>query len=234
MSNLIKSDQHPLFAIQSFEGEEFRRGSPRGRGGVAEPGSGSSSDPGAPRYENPQERLDRLEREAYEKGFEQGQREGMILGEKRLEQRVKQMESLLRELGTLKRRLFLESEGELLKLSLEIARHILRSEVKTDPAVITRALRAAVEHLADRSRIRILVHPDDMAELHKTLTETAESCRMEQWELVEDRSIERGGCFLESGFGRVNATIDEQLQAVAEELQQEFAARPEGDGGDPA
>lgn len=232
MSNLIKSDQHPLFEIQSFEGEEFRQGPMPAGLGVAGRGTKQAAGPRASQYENAQETVAGLEREAYEKGFEQGQRDGMALGEKRLEERLRQVDSLLRELGALKRRLYHESEEDLLKLSIEIARRILRSEAKTDPSVVTRAIRAAIDHLAERSLIRILINPDDMAELRKTLPEVAETYRLEQWELIEDRSIERGGCVLETGFGRVNATLEEQLQALGEVMEQELEARAEADSGD--
>lgn len=229
MSNLIKHDQRLRFEIQAFEGEEFRHG--RGRSGGRSSGAGEPTDPMGLQDENDEERLARLEREAYEKGFEQGHKDGMALGEKRLEERARQMEALLRELGRLKGRLYHEAEGDLLKLSVEIARQIVRAEAKTDPELITRVVRAAIDHLADRSRIRILVHPGDMAALRKALPEAAEGRPLEAWELIDDRSVERGGCLLESGFGKVNATIEEQLQVLAEELAAEHERHAEARRG---
>ncbi len=175
--------------------------------------------PGQP-VESVQEKLARLEREAYEKGFEQGQKDGLSLGEKRVQETLGQMTALLRAMAGLKKQVYDEAEAELLRLSVEIARQIIRREVTTDPSVVTRAVRAAFEYLGDQNQVRISINPEDMKEVQRLLPDLAQLHRLEGFELVEDLAVERGGCILETGFGRINGTIEDQLAMLKEELEQ--------------
>ena len=224
MSNLIKRETHPQVEIRSFEVEEVGQQGPWLSGGCpgGPPGSAMSVTRGAapPQpVESVQERLARLEREAYEKGFEQGQKDGLSLGEKRVQETMGQMASLLRAMTGLKKQVYDEAEAELLRLSVEIARQIVRREVTTDPSIVTRAVRRAFEYLGDQSQVRISVHPADMKEVQRLLPDLAQLHRLEGFELVEDAAVERGGCILETGFGRINGSIEDQLAMLKEELE---------------
>jgi flagellar assembly protein FliH len=224
LSNLIKREVHPQVKIRSFDAQEVGHlGSWLGEGGpggqaVLPVSGGRRPAPGLP-AESAQERLARLEREAYEKGFEQGQKDGLSLGEKRVQETLSQMEALLRAMTGLKKQVYGEAEAELLRLSLEIARQIIRREIATDPSVVTRAIRAALEYLGDQNQVRVSVNPEDMKEVQRQLPDLAQLFRLERFELVEDRALTRGGCTIETGFGRINGTIEDQLVILREELE---------------
>jgi flagellar assembly protein FliH len=224
LSNLIKREVYPQVKIRSFDAQEVGQlGSWLGEGRPDGPAvlpvtGGRRPAPGKP-AESAQERLARLEREAYEKGFEQGQKDGLSLGEKRVQETLSQMEALLRAMTGLKKQVYGEAEAELLRLSVEIARQIIRREITTDPSVVTRAIRAALEYLGDQNQVRVSVNPEDMKEVQRQLPDLAQLFRLERFELVEDRAVTRGGCTLETGFGRINGTIEDQLAMLREELE---------------
>jgi flagellar assembly protein FliH len=224
LSNLIKRETHPQVKIRSFEVEEVSQQGPWLSGGCPGGPTGSAMSvtrgaaPAQP-VESVQERLARLEREAYEKGFEQGQKDGLSLGEKRVQETMGQMAALLRAMTGLKKQVYDEAEAELLQLSVEIARQIIRREVTTDPSVVTRAVRTAFKYLGDQSHVRISVNPADMKEVQRLLPDLAQLHRLEGFELVEDAAVERGGCILETGFGRINGSIEDQLAMLKEELE---------------
>jgi flagellar assembly protein FliH len=178
--------------------------------------------------ESPQDRLARIEKEAYEKGFEQGHKDGLDLEKRQIDEKGKQLDALLGELQGLKSQLYLEAEEELLKLSTEIAKKVLREEVKLDSRIIVHTIREAMTFLVDKSLMRIVVHPDDMEEVKKLLPELAAKTKGGQLELVEDHAIERGGCVLKTGFGRINATIDDQLWMLEKALEEAFKRHQEG------
>ena len=208
-------------------GEDSARGDehielPTGKWASLSP-SGSAPEIGADdEEESPQDRLARLEKEAYEKGFEQGHKDGLDLERRQIEEKGKQIDALLGELQGLKSQLYSEAEGELLKLSIEIAKKILREEVKLDPRIIVQTIREAMTFLADKSLMRIAVHPDDMDEIKQLMPEWTAKTKGGQLELVEDHAIERGGCMLKTGFGRINATIDDQLWMLERALEEAF------------
>lgn len=227
MSNLIKGQEYLRFKIASFEAEEIPGGRPAtdGGGSVVLP-IGKKRDRVEPKQDekNIHERLAALEREAYEKGFEQGQKDGLSLGEKRVEQTLRQLEEFLQGLSALKERIYSEAEGELLELSMEIAGLVIKKEIETDPEVVVRSIRSALSFLVDRSRIRVLISPEDAGEVQRRLPEFASAHKLDKLQVVEDQSLQRGGCLIETGFGRINATIEDQLSHLRESLREQFEA----------
>jgi len=175
--------------------------------------------------ESPEEKLARLEREAYEKGFDQGRKDGLDLERKQLQEQKQQVEALFAELRGLKSSLFREAEQDCVTLSSLIAKRILRAEIRTDPAVIQRTVREALDFVADRSRLRISIHPEDMEEIRRILPELAALAEEDALQVVEDETLERGGCLLETGFGTINATVSDQRAIVEKALDEAFHSR---------
>ena len=202
LSKLIKEDQDGLFRIESFEAEEI----------VQDP----------LQEESYQEKLARIEKEAYQKGFEQGQRDGLTLEKKQMEEKAKQLETIFSGLTDLKAQIYHESESELLNLSVLMAKKIIREEIKADGGIIRHTIQAALKSLVDKQHIRILLNPEDMEEVRNLLPELAAQSKGGQFQLVEDNAIDAGGCILETGFGRINATIEDQLGELEKEIEQTF------------
>jgi flagellar assembly protein FliH len=167
-------------------------------------------------------RISRLEREAYEKGFAQGQNDGLDLEKSKLEEMGKQYEALLLELRDLKLQIFHESEGEMLRLIELMLRKIIGEEIKTNNAVIKHCITSAAKFLTDKRKVRIIINPDDMEEVKKMLPDLARLAKGGNFQLMEDPSIGKGGCILETGFGRVNATIEDQMDEVLKVIDKEY------------
>lgn len=245
LSNLIKEYRDSFVKVEAFETQDMTReerrlpgNGPSGR--VELPTCGSASGPcqrrvskeeveeEAEETETPEDRISRMEREAYEKGFEQGRKDGLALEKRQMEDMGKQFSALLGEIRDLKPRLYCETEKELLQLSVLIARKIIRTEVKINPDVIGKTIRAAMQYVADKSHIRIQIHPEDMEEVRRILPELSALSGGGRFQVVEDNAVQRGGCTLETGFGRINATLDDQLTMLEREIEEEFSCTPGG------
>jgi flagellar biosynthesis/type III secretory pathway protein FliH len=239
LSRLITASEAPLFPLESFDSEATRdaqeaeslesedgyvklplsKGPARLRREKAgEEKRASDSD----KEEDIRDRLARLEREAYEKGFEQGQKDGLALEQRQMEEKGKQLEALFNALNQLKEQIYAEAEGEVLKVGLAVARKIVRNEVKTENRIIEETIRAALKFVVDKSHIRIRISPDDMEEVRAALPSLAAMTKAGRFQIVEDTAIGRGGCILDTGFGRINATIEDQLGMLEKEIERAF------------
>lgn len=167
-------------------------------------------------------RLARLEKEAYEKGFEQGQRDGLALEKRKMEEVRRQIEDMLTEIRDLKPAICTEAEGELLKLVMLIARKVIGEEIKDNRGIIGNTIRSAMKFLSDKRKIRIIINPDDMEEVKKLLPDISNVTKGGQFQLSEDKAINRGGCILETGFGRINACIEDQLSNLEKEIERQY------------
>lgn len=167
-------------------------------------------------------KIARLEREAYKEGFAQGQRDGLDLEKSKMEEMGRQYEALLTELRDLKIHIFRDSEGEMLKLIELVLKKIIGEEIKTGEAIIRHCIKSAAKFLTDKRKVRIIINPEDMEEVKKMLPDLSRLTKGGNFQLTEDPAIGKGGCMLETGFGRVNATIDDQLDEIIKVINKEY------------
>ena len=167
-------------------------------------------------------RLARLEKEAYEKGFEQGQRDGLALEKRKIEEVRRQIEDMLIGIRDLKPVIYAEAEGELLKIVMLIARKVIGEELKEKRGIIRHTIKSAMKFLSDKRKIRIILNPDDMEEVKKILPDISMITKGGQFQLSEDKAVNRGGCILETGFGKINACIEDQLNNLEKEIERQY------------
>jgi flagellar assembly protein FliH len=170
-------------------------------------------------------KIAKIEKEAYEKGFEQGHKDGLMLEEKKLEEMGKELEALFTGLRDLKEQIYRESEGEVLKISILTAKKIIGEEIRTNQNIISNNIRSALNFLTDKRKLKIIINPEDMEDVRRILPDIAGITRGGQLQLSEDNSIRKGGCILETGFGRINATIEDQIRILEEELEDQYRAK---------
>jgi flagellar assembly protein FliH len=222
----------PLFNIESFHADEImpERGL-KSQSSVAVTDQSTVITWNLPEIEEKEDptakedfktRIARLEREAYEKGFAQGQKDGLDLEKSKLEEMGKQYEALFIELRDLKIKIFHESEGEMLRLIELMLKKIIGEEIKANSAVIKHCISSAAKFLTDKRKVRIIINPDDMEEVKKMLPDLVRLTKGGNFQLMEDPSIGKGGCMLETGFGRINATIDDQIDEMLKVIEKEY------------
>jgi flagellar assembly protein FliH len=161
-----------------------------------------------------------VEREAWEHGFKDGHVEGVRKGEAELAKRINEVNVKIAALdaiiGTLARpleELDAQVESELTRLALTVAKHLVRRELRIDPAQVIGIIRHTVSLLPLASRnIKIHLHPDDAQVVREKL---AQPLGDQQWQLSEDPLMARGGCRVTTD----NSSIDGRFEtAVAAAL----------------
>jgi flagellar assembly protein FliH len=156
-----------------------------------------------------------IEKEAYEKGFSEGERAGRETGEKMVEAVLKQYTQTLEELKGLRRNLLTGSEREVVRLSLEVAKKVVKREVSVDEELILALVKVALSRLADQSVMTIRVNPKDgQSILHFRESPGHRDSWHDGIKLVEDPMITRGGCLIETDSGVIDARVEEQFREI--------------------
>lgn len=156
-----------------------------------------------------------VEREAWEHGFKDGHVEGVRKGEAELAKRIAEVDVKLAALDAIMGALAkpLEDldqqvEQELTRLTLTIAKHLVRRELKMDPTQVIGIIRHTVSLLPLSARkIKIHLHPDDAAIVREKL---ARATGEQEWQLAEDPLMARGGCRLTTE----NSSVDARFEAA--------------------
>jgi flagellar assembly protein FliH len=156
-----------------------------------------------------------VERDAFAKGFAQGERAGAEAAARRGEAMLRRLTQSLEEVAALRAQVIHDTEHQMVQLALAIARRIVHREVTLDHDVLVAIARVAMDRLGDTTQLTVRLNPED----HAAVTASG----AEQWtrghvNVVADARLPRGGCRIESDLGLVDASIDAQLHEVAQVL----------------
>lgn len=112
--------------------------------------------------------------------------------------------------------------GDLLGLSLELAKLLLREALRIKPELMLAALREGMGSLPTLAeQVTLVVHPAD-AQLLRGLSDEARAQPL-PWKIVEDAQMTRGGFKLETASTEVDGTMEIRWQRVIAALGREDA-----------
>ncbi len=171
--------------------------------------------PAASEPPQPAEDLALIEKTAYESGFRQGEKAGMAIAEKKVEASLRRYSEAILEIGRLRARLYHQVEREVVKLAIEVAKKIVHREIQADREIIQTLVKVALSHVAEKSAVTVHLHPVDynyILEHRAELSSGADDER--EVALLADKSIERGGCLIQTECGDIDARIEEEFREV--------------------
>lgn len=174
-------------------------------------GASAPPEPFQPSAEQ-QAQLAALERDAFTKGYAQGERAGLEAGGKRAEAMLRRLAQTLEELSGLRDNMVRQTERELVQLSVAIARRVLQREITVDPELTAALAHIALERLGGASPATVRLHPDDYAIV---MSGQVTPLSGRQVEIRPDPAVARGGCLVESEFGFINASVEAQVDEIA-------------------
>jgi flagellar assembly protein FliH len=150
--------------------------------------------------------------EGYTEGYQKGLGEGLAAAQEEVKIRLDKLEQILTFLTHPLDKLDTAVEEELSYLATEIARQLVRRELKTAPGQIVAVIREAVGLLPVANQaVRIHLHPEDARLVKETLALDEERS---SWQLIEDHTLSRGGCVIHTENSRIDASVEKRLGAV--------------------
>lgn len=164
--------------------------------------------------------LDEIQKAARAEGFEQGRqegheyghREGLEEGRREVVARIERLDRIIEVLDKPFEQLDQQVENEVVTLVISMVRQLIRREVKLDPAQIVGVVREALGVLPVSARnIRVVLHPEDASLVREAYTLGDHD---QQWQIIEDPVIQRGGCRIHTDTSQIDATLDSRLNSL--------------------
>lgn len=163
----------------------------------------------------------------YSEGFAKGEEEGKAAGEQAARDEFTQkvggitaaLQATLQDLSARKVSLQAEAEADLLELSVEIAKRIVRREVEVDPKFVLPVMQEAVALTNNKSDLTIHVNPCDLAAIEEELpTLKAIFSDLGRVDATPDNKIGKGGVRVMSPDGEIDMRLEEQFKALERAL----------------
>ena len=117
----------------------------------------------------------------------------------------------IEDLAQIRGRLRKQAEGDTIKLSLAIARRVLRRELAIDQDAMRGLVMAALEKLQAQEICRVRTNPAQAAAVTACLREAASNAKVE---VIPDGSLQPGGVVFETNQGNLDASVDSQLAEI--------------------
>jgi flagellar assembly protein FliH len=176
--------------------------------------SADSTEPAAPDDQH-MPHLAALERDAFGKGYAQGERAGGEAAGARADAMVRRLAQTVEELASLRNDVLRRTERQVVQLALAIASRILERELSVDRGLLLAMARVALDRLGEHAAATIRLHPDDFAVV---MAARGAEPLSEQVQVVADPVVGRGGCLVQSDFGLMDVGIESQFRELARML----------------
>jgi flagellar assembly protein FliH len=164
-------------------------------------------------------RLEAAEREAAKKGHDEGREEGYKEGVAEVERLVGRLHVILDRAMDKRAEILAETEAQVVELVLLVAKKVVKVISENQKSVVIQNIQQALRKLKTKSDVIVRVNLADLqlaTEHVKDFVQMTENAKKLQ--IIEDSTVDRGGCVIETDFGEIDARISSQLSELEEKI----------------
>ena len=118
-------------------------------------------------------------------------------------------------------RIYDEVSNDILDMSIEMAKKIIKKEVETDRSVLLSVINGVLQDLSkEESRVILYVSPLDLAVAKNSVPEILESSQLEaKISVMSDENVDQGSVIVKTNNGIVDASFKTQFKILEEALK---------------
>jgi flagellar assembly protein FliH len=176
------------------------------------------------------ERVTQTEREAYEKGYADGHGKGYDEGKAEVARLVESLHTIITKAIEKRNEIIEEAETQIINLVLLIVKKVIKVISENQKNVVINNVVQALRKLKSRGDVVIRVN---LADLELTSEHVKDFMKMvenvKSITVLEDSSVDKGGCIIETDFGQIDARISSQLHEIEERILELMPIRSKGE-----
>lgn len=175
---------------------------------------------------NAKNEVDRIQQEAYEKGYEDGKevgyRESREEGTQKLLPCVDAFEKTLKEMAACRKLIYKNCEAELVELFNALSLKVIHRELGRSNEFLQDVIREAMKEVAQQESITVRLNPEDVEYAESFKADLiSEFGTVRNIILKKDNSITRGGCVIETNFGEIDSRVETKIREIEKEILRE-------------
>ncbi|MBE6351571.1 MAG: flagellar assembly protein FliH [Treponema bryantii] len=166
-----------------------------------------------------QTQRDKLQLEAKSQGFEQGHSEGFEKGAAEVNRLIERMHKILEAVMQRREEILKDTESQIVELVILMARKVIKILSENQKNVVMANVVAALKKVRTRGAVTLRVNLEDVKLTTANISEFIKHIEnVEGITVLEDSSVEKGGCIVETDFGAIDARISSQLTELENKI----------------
>jgi flagellar assembly protein FliH len=164
-----------------------------------------------------QNKAQQILEQAYNQGYSQGYNEAKNKLEQEYQQKIQELQEQIKNMLNLKESLVKEMEKDIVELAIKVAEKVINKKIEEEPELVSNYLIELLPKIEQAKNITIWINPNEIEyvrlskEKFKNLVEDVENIN-----IAPDSRIEKGGCIIETNFGKIDARISTKLEVLKE------------------
>ncbi len=222
LSNIMKSTSFekgnfPFFSLKEVSPTSPDLQTKKGKNDPSETGAIQEEDQ---LTEDAVNRLKKIEREAYERGFSSGEGAGRELGLKRLEPTEKILLTLIKEVEGLKASVLDETKNDIIMVALAMARRIVGSEISQNHEILLKNIQKAIKKIGQTEKLTLRLHPNDIEPVSQDSNDLLNTLKEGHLlRLSPDTRLSPGECIIEGEDQMIDLRSKSQFNIFEENLR---------------
>lgn len=164
-------------------------------------------------------KISKSEKEAYEKAYKDGEVKGYTEGKAEVDRLVERLHVIVTKAIEKRNEIIENAETQVINLVLLIAKKVVKVISENQKNVVINNVVQSLRKLKSRGEVAIRVN---LADLKLTSEHVKDFMRMvenvKSITVLEDASVDKGGCIIETDFGQIDARISSQLHEIEERI----------------
>lgn len=172
--------------------------------------------------------------DARKRGYQDGWEEGINKGSDEVKRLVERIQVILDSSIQKRNEIFIETEQQIVGLVLLIAKKVIKVISENQKNVVINNVIQALRKLKSRGEVAIRVN---LADLELTSTHKRDFIEMVEGiksiKILEDSTVDRGGCIIDTDFGSIDARISSQLHEIEDKILELMPIQTKGKQDNP-
>ena len=164
-----------------------------------------------------QDSYETIKQQAYQEGFEQGQKDGLLKFQEDARNALKSLETLSSSSFDMKKNIIDSATLDIVELITAIADKVCH--IKFDTDILEKITIDAIKQLNDKENITIIVNPELVENINSLVPNFKEEFpKIQTIKILEDNSVSPDGVIVETLNTRLDSRVSTQISEIAQKM----------------
>ena len=160
-----------------------------------------------------------ISKKSYKEGYDKGHEDGFNTGKDEVTRLVERTHKILESVMSRREEILSETEQQIVELVILMARKVVKVLSESQKSVVMANVLQALKKVKGRGSVTLRVNLADVKLTSEHVQDFIKQVENVQGiTVLEDSTVEKGGCIVETDFGAIDARIQSQLSELENKI----------------